>query len=64
MHSFYFTRCPRMGKSRIMGGTSNKKFYQIKIKSIKNVFDIYIPPQPYIEYMDFDFLLQNKKSNK
>lgn len=39
------------------------KFYQIKIKSIKNVFGIYIPPQPFAEYKDFDFLLQKSNSN-
>lgn len=42
---------------------TSMKFYHIKIKSIKNVFGIYIPPQPYIEYKDFDFLLQKSNSN-
>lgn len=34
------------------------KFYEIKIKCIKNPFRIFVPPPPFVEYSDFDFLLQ------
>lgn len=42
---------------------ASMKFYQIKIKSIENPFGVFIPPQPFIEYCDFDFLLQKTRSN-
>lgn len=42
---------------------ASMKFYQIKVKSIENPFDIFVPPAPYIEYSDFDFLLQKTNSN-
>ena len=32
-------------------------FYHIKIKCLDNPFNIYIPPQPFFEFYDFDFLL-------
>ena len=32
------------------------KFYHIKIKGIKNSFNAYVPPLPFTEYLDFDFL--------
>ena len=41
---------------------TSMKFFHIKIKSMVNPFGIFIPPPPYIEYMDFDFLLQKEKS--
>jgi len=34
------------------------KFYQIQVKTIVNTFDKFVPPAPYVEYADFDFLLQ------
>lgn len=38
-------------------------FYHIQIKTIDTAFDTFVPPQPYIEYRDFDFLMQKTKSN-
>lgn len=42
---------------------TSMKFYQIKVKTIENQFGVFVPPQPYIEYRDFDFLLQKTRSN-
>lgn len=42
---------------------ASMKFYQIKVKSIENPFGIFVPPAPYVEYADFDFLLQKTNSN-
>lgn len=42
---------------------SYTKFYQIKIKCIKNPFGVFIPPPPYWEYRDFDFLLQKQSAD-
>lgn len=39
------------------------KFYQIRVKHIKNSFGIFVPPPPYVEYQDFDFLLQKNNPN-
>ena len=38
-------------------------FYEIKLKTLKNSFGVFIPVQPYVEYMDFDFLLSCEKSS-
>lgn len=46
-----------------VGFDSYVKFYQIKIKCIVNPFEIFVPPPPYIEYRDFDFLMQKNNSN-
>lgn len=37
------------------------KFHQIRIKTIKNVFGIYVPLAPYFEYHDLDFLISRDK---
>lgn len=39
------------------------KFYEIKIKCVKNPFGVFVPPPPYVEYRDFDFLLQKVNAN-
>lgn len=41
---------------------SYTKFYDIRIKSLSNSFGIFMPPPPYVEYADFDFLLQKTSS--
>lgn len=43
--------------------TASMKFYQIKVKTILNPFGIFVPPPPYAEYRDFDFLMQKSNSN-
>lgn len=39
------------------------KFYEIKLRCIKNDFDVFIPVLPYVEYSDFDFLLSRQTSS-
>lgn len=41
---------------------SYTKFYDIRIKSVSNAFGVFVPPPPYVEYADFDFLLQKTSS--
>lgn len=38
-------------------------FYKIKIKSLSNEFDAFIPPPPFVECSDFDFLLSRENSS-
>lgn len=42
---------------------ASMRFYRIKIKTIVNPFKVFIPPAPYVEYKDFDFLMQKTNSN-
>ena len=41
---------------------SYMKFYDIRIKCTKNAFGVFVPPPPFVEYADFDFLLQKTSS--
>lgn len=38
------------------------RFYDMQIKTIPNAFNIFVPPSPFVEYADFDFLLQKTSS--
>lgn len=60
--------CDRFYTADEWGKVSDKftgftKFYQIKIKCVKNPFGVFVPPPPFIEYQDFDFLLQKTNAN-
>ena len=43
--------------------TSHMFFYEIKLKTIINDFDIFLAVEPFIEYNDFDFLVSKTNSS-